>query len=69
MEFNFDVQRILQTFSSVQTSNGVIVIKGDMLKSDRFDRRKSQAVSQLNQIIDRMGEASAKVSKILKFLT
>ena len=39
-----------------------------MLRSDRFDRKKSQTVSQLKQVIDKMGEASAKVSIIIIIL-
>lgn len=62
MEFNFNVQALLQNFTSNVLSNGVCVLKGDELRIRQVDRKISTATNQLTQVIDRLGEASAKVS-------
>lgn len=62
MEFGFSVQKLLGQFASSQTASGCFVLKGSYLRGRNVDSRQNAAVVQLSQVLDRMGEASAKVS-------
>jgi len=41
MEFNFNVQSLLQNYASIVLSNGVCVLKGDELRMRHVDRKPS----------------------------
>lgn len=42
-------------------ADGVCVLKGSALRKKQCDSKQSKEISQLTAVIDKMGEASAKV--------
>lgn len=58
MEFKFNVQALFSQLATTTTSNGSLVIKSSSLQ--RMGR--GPQTQQIEQVIDTMGTASAKVS-------
>ena len=61
MEFDFSVQKVMHQFSAGTTQEDVCIMRGTHMRQNRCDSRQSKEISQLTAVIDKMGEASAKV--------
>lgn len=65
MEFDFNVNKILANFAAGTVGDQVYILKGSVLRQRNCDSRYSKEITQLTQVVDNMGEASAKVRKFL----
>lgn len=62
MDFDFDLAKVLSQLGAQVTGERIYILKGSKLHSMGRNPHNARSIGMLASVLDKMGEASAKVS-------